>query len=527
MNGSRVRAATLAAAVGLAILPAVAAAHPLGNFTINHYAGLRISVDRVAVDLVIDEAEIPTFQERQRIDTDADGTVTAGEVEAERAAMCGRIAQDIHLAADGTTVPLRPVAGGLSFPAGAGGLPTMRTVCEFDGSLARPVLAAASLTFTDGTFSERIGWREIVVDGDGVTPQATTAPGAMLRSVSRSGRLTRYPVDQLAQPLDDRSVAFDVQPGGPALAAWTAPDAQPLVGGATPGSLSPSGLAAVPNGVTEELSGLIHAGDLSPALLLGSLLVALGLGAAHALSPGHGKTIMAAYLMGTRGTARQAIGLGLTVTVSHTLGVLALAVITLGAASTLPPERLYPILGLVSGSLVVVIGANLLWQRLRPVLRGGAHDASADHGHEHGHDHGGGHEHGHTHGHGHDHGDGHAHGDAHSASSALSARRLFALGLSGGLVPSASALILLLGSIAAGRVAYGLVLVLAFGVGMAVVLGGVGLVLVQASRLVDRMPRLAASSTASRLWLGTQLVTAAFVVVLGLVLTTQAVGQVV
>jgi nickel/cobalt exporter len=530
-----VRLAGLLAIVALVLAPAAAAAHPLGNFTINHYAGLRIGADRIAVDLVIDEAEIPTFQDRQRIDRDGNGDVTPDELEAERTAVCPRLAADLRLDVGGSPLALKAIAAGLSFPPGAGGLSTMRVVCELSGALGELIVRPTEVRFEDRSFAARIGWRELAVLGDGTIARAV-GPVA-LREVTASGRLTSYPADQLAQPLDERSLAVSVAPGGAALAAWTAPDASPLSGAGSIGSTparAPSAvggatLAAVPGGVTEELAGLIDAGGLSPTVLLGSLLVAFGLGIAHALSPGHGKTIMAAYLVGSRGTARQAVGLGLSVTVAHTLGVLVLAVITLAAASTLPPERLYPILGAVSGGLVVMIGGSLLFQRLRALWSGRPHQNGHDRGHEHGteHAHGPSHEHdaAHAHSHGHSHGHDHSHGAADVAQS-LSWRRLFALGLSGGLVPSASALILLLGSIAAGRVAYGLVLVVTFGIGMAVVLGGVGLLLVQASRFAERLPGLTASPTFGRIWSAAQLLTAALVLGLGLVLTSQAIGQV-
>jgi ABC-type nickel/cobalt efflux system permease component RcnA len=242
---------------------------------------------------------------------------------------------------------------------------------------------------------------------------------------------------------------------------------------------------------------------------------------------------MAAYLVGTRGTARHAVGLGLTVTVSHTLGVMALAAVTLLAANVLPPERLYPVLGVASGGLVIAIGGSLLLSRLRAVRASrraaGAHALAHAAGHEHEHEHEDEHEREHgradrptgaegVHSHG-----GRAHSHLPPAGTSLSWRSLFTLGLAGGLVPSASALILLLGSIAAGRVAYGIVLVVGFGIGMAVVLGGVGLALVRASHLVERLPR---SRTLGRLGGAVQLGTAGLVMVLGVFLTSQALTQV-
>jgi nickel/cobalt transporter (NicO) family protein len=516
------RAAAVAVAA-LALLPAAASAHPLGNFTINHFAGIRVGADRILLDVVIDRAEIPAFQERQRIDTDGDGTVSPAETEAERQVACQALANQLSLSAGGASLPLSVQEAGLSFPPGAGGLVTMRLVCEYAAALATPASAGTEISFADRSFAERIGWREILLEGDGVNlagVPAATAPGGV------SQRLTVYPTNLLTQPLDMRSASVLAAPGGPSLPAWAAPDASPLATGSTTqagsAALPASALAAVPGGVAPELAGIIDAGGLQPGLLLLSLLLAVGLGAVHALSPGHGKTIMAAYLVGTRGTARHALGLGLTVTVSHTLGVLALAGVTLLAADLLPPDRLYPILGVASGGLVVLIGGSLLWNRLRVVIverrRARAHDLAHAHGAAHGHEHERDHasEHGQN-GHGHDHDHGHSHAPA--PGTAISWRSLFALGLSGGLVPSASALILLLGSISAGRIGYGIVLVVAFGLGMAIVLGGVGLALVRASRLVDRLPR---RWSFGRFAGAIQLATAGLVVVLGLVLTSQA-----
>jgi nickel/cobalt exporter len=514
------------AVVGAIALPAVALAHPLGNFTINHFAGLRVAPDRISLDVVIDRAEIPAFQEQQRLDVNGDGTLAPAELDGQREAACQALAADLHLAVGGADVIPSVVAAGLTLPPGAGGLSTMRLVCEYEASLATPIAAGTLLAFEDRSFAERIGWREIVVVGDGVTfgGQATAAgdPAGV------SSRLTSYPKDLLTQPLDMRSIDVTATPGGPALPTWTAPDATALAGSAPVPAPAPAPapangpVAAVPGGIGEDLAALVDVQDLTPMAILVSLAIAFGLGIVHALSPGHGKTIMAAYLVGGRGSSRQAIGLGLAVTVSHTLGVLALAGITLAAASMLPPERLYPILGVVSGGLVVAIGGSLLWSRLRVALGQRAARHGLDHQHSHSHPDGREHHHPHLHPHPHP----HPHDQAHDAS--ISWRGLLALGLSGGLVPSASALILLLGSIAAGRVAYGLVLVLGFGLGMAVVLAGIGLLLVHARRLVERRLAGGRASVAGlrRLVVPAQLVTACLVIALGVVLTGQALTQV-
>lgn len=553
----------LLAGVLLLAAPAAALGHPLGNFTINHYAGLRISPRDVAVDVVLDFAEIPTFQERQRIDTDGDGTVSPAEAEAERSAACGRLAPSLTLTADGTPLRLSATAAGLGFQPGAAGLLTMRLVCEYVAPLATPLGSGAIVAFADASYAERIGWREVTAVGDGTTLATSAAAGYGLPpATSVSGRLTHYPADLLSQPLDVRSVSFAVSPGGAAAAPWSAPDAAPLAGapstvrdavdagaGATASAADPA-LArlagAIPGG--ERIGDLLGGRDLSLPLVGLALAVAVVLGAAHAISPGHGKTVMAAYLVGSRGSARHAVALGLVVTVSHTLGVLGLAAVTMAASTLLPPERLYPVLGVASGSIVVAIGLWLVVGRWRAWTASRAHAHDDGHGHDsaddraaaHAHEHA--HEHRHEHRHepaqereaphmpvvvaeagAHRHGLGPAHRHAPAYGSRLTWRGLFSLGLAGGLVPSASALLLLLGSLSAGRPALGLLLVVGFGAGMAVVLSGVGLALVYASRLVERLP---ATPTLGRLAGLVPTATAVAVLALGLVLTGGALHQV-
>jgi nickel/cobalt transporter (NicO) family protein len=540
----RLLGAAAFALVAVLCSPAVALAHPLGNFTINHYAGLRVSPSAIGLDVVIDEAELPTFTERQRLDTDGDGSVSDEEIEAERLVACARLAGSLHLTVDGTVEPLVAFAAGIAMPPGAAGLSTMRTVCEYTAPIAG-LENGVTVTFQDGSFAQRIGWREIRVLGDGVTLSDGRAIGADGSRSSAdlsvdlgSGRLTAYPASMIAHPPAVTGVTFRVQAGGPALPLFLAPDASPLPGVAHPSapaaasstSPAPAGIGsvnlpegsaapvlaalpgsagapagAVPGGVQDQIAGLLETKDLSPLALIGSLLLAAGLGAIHAISPGHGKTVMAAYLVGSRGSARHAAGLGLTVTVSHTIGVLALALVALFAAQVIPPERLYPILGVVSGATVVGIGCWLVVGRVRILRRA---RSTGDPGHDHvvatapG---------------------VHIHGDirhTHVPTRAdLTWRSLFALGLAGGLVPSASALLLLLGSLAAGRAGYGLVLVIAFGAGMAMVLAGIGLALVYASRFIERLPR---SSSLGRAWDMVPLVAALVVVIAGLYLTSQS-----
>jgi ABC-type nickel/cobalt efflux system permease component RcnA len=574
------RRARIAAAVAGFVLsmavPALAMAHPLGNFTINHYAGIRVEPDRVILDIVIDQAEIPTFQEKLRIDTDSDGTVSDAETEAERIAACPVLGTTLSLAVAGRSLALVPAAAGLSFPAGAAGLQTMRLSCTYVAALAAPLAEGSAVEFKDGSHKDRLGWREVVVTGSGVTVSAGGLPS---RSVSN--RLTVYPQDLLSQPLDLRSVSVSVSPGGPVLPPFTAPDTSPLPNapllyptdgaGATestsPGAaVSPApgpgtqavtvGLGAVPGGVGGDIAGLLQTRDLTPVVLLGSLLAAMALGAGHALTPGHGKTLMGAYLVGTRGTALHAVALGLSVTVSHTLGILVLAAVIIGFRGVVSPETFNRVAPVASGLLVLGIGAWLVASQLRNRRRSARAAAIAEHGHElphpRDHDHPHPHQHGHELSHPHDHdqpdeperphphepeheepakhpdvdtGGFHSHGGArhsHLPPTGLSLgwRSLFVLGLAGGIIPSTNALIILLATIATGRAGYGLVLVVAFGLGMAVVLGGVGLGLVLAR---DRLDRLPSHSGLGRLATYAPMVAGIVVFALGIYLTTQAV----
>jgi len=289
---------------------------------------------------------------------------------------------------------------------------------------------------------------------------------------------------------------------------------------------------------------LISAPHVEPQVAALALLAALVLGALHALSPGHGKTIVGAYLIGSRGTARHAAFLGFTVTVTHTLGVFALGFATLFASRYIVPERLFPILSLISGLLVFGMGMILLAQRWRGArialaaaaptvyreiepqqhvgfrhrlyhggyVNGHAHAHGSfvaerhahDPGHAHFHDQGQDHHHdGHHHSHGpdadHDHslasglthshgGSVHSHLPPGSDGAQITWRSLLALGISGGLIPCPSAMVLLLAAVALNKTAYGLALVVAFSIGLALTLTVIGLAFLYA-RSKLRMPQ--------------------------------------
>jgi ABC-type nickel/cobalt efflux system permease component RcnA len=369
-----------------------------------------------------------------------------------------------------------------------------------------------------------------------------------LRSKGASARLTAYPTNLLTQALADAQVAIVATPGGPALPPFDIADASPLPGvglvatsntspvtGAGGGGTAPvvappavpATAAGVPGGVASgDLPSIFRSTDLSPLVLLVSILTAAALGAGHALTPGHGKTLMAAYLVGTRGTPLHAAGLGLSVTFSHTLGILVLAALVVGAEGILPPDLIVKSAPAVAAISIVAIGGWMLfsegrrrWRvRASEAAHARAHADAEAHEHDHEHDpetagdHGDHDSHEHTHG-------GVQHSHLPPAGTTISWRSLFVLGLAGGLIPSTSALLILLGSIAAGRPAFGFVLVVAFGLGMAVVLGGIGLALVLAR---GRLDRVESTSTLGRVTGYVPLVASCLVFGLGIYLTIQA-----
>jgi ABC-type nickel/cobalt efflux system permease component RcnA len=431
----------------------------------------------------------------------------------------------------------------------------MRTVCGFETSLAAPIDAATEIAFADHSFSERIGWREIVVEGSSVVV-APAAASDVVRSASPSSRLTAYPAELLTRAPSDARVTIVATPGGPALGSLDIPDADPVAGpaGANSAGPGPAEAASVPGGVTiDEIPAIFRSVDLTPVVLLVSLVTAAALGAGHALTPGHGKTLMAAYLVGSRGTPVHAAGLGLSVALSHTLGILVLAALVVGAQGVLPYDVVVTATPVIAALSIVAIGGWMLLTEGRRRWRARIAVAPAGHGRDHGleHDHDDDHDHAdarggdenHPHAHLHDHDLDHDHdhvphshdapapgvhshgGIRHSHlpadGSTISWRSLFILGLAGGLIPSASALLILLSSIAAGRPAFGFILVVAFGLGMALVMGGIGLALVLARGRLDRVDQ---STPLARASAYLPLVASFVVLGFGLFLTMQAVS---
>jgi nickel/cobalt exporter len=432
------RLAFLCAAFAALILPVAASAHPLGNFTVNRFSRIEVAGPRIYVHYVLDLAEIPTFQ--------------AGKIDAHVYAR--RIARGARLTVNGRRVRLVPVETALAQPAGAGGLKTTR----FEAVLRGPVLTGRSeIEYRDTNYANRIGWKEVLV---GSVP-------------SQSHELRAYPQDLLSSPLSVTTGRASVVPG-------TVPGTGPHV---TRGA----GLQAPDRAADSGFAALVGRDRLGFWVIVASLGAALFWGMAHALSPGHGKTIVAAYLVGQRGTPRHAALLGLVVTATHTIGVFALGAVTLLLSRFIVPDQLYPWLNLVSGVLVVLIGASVLRARLlhrRAHARGHHHDHHHDHEHD------------------------------------LSRRSLVAVGVSGGLLPCPSALVVLLAAISLHRVAFGMLLVVAFSVGLALTITGIGLAAVLARGAFRRL------SFEGRVVSLVPTASALVIVAAGLVMTLHALPQV-
>jgi nickel/cobalt exporter len=492
-------------------LPAGAAqvsapAHPLGNATTNQYVGLRIEADRIAIDYVLDLAELTTYRTCQEELHRACEPGSRG-TPAEATRLCTPIASDLQTTVDQRRLRLSVDRAQLAFLAGVAGLSTARLECGL--SAPTSIAAGDRIHLDNDAYPGSIGWREVAATSGGLSLAASDVP-----ATSASVRLTRYPTDLLSSPPDARTA--DVVAGQPTSAAASGRQAAgppaPPVGergqdGAT--GIAPRGLDRLSVAYTD----LVSRHELTLWFGAAALVVALLLGGLHAIAPGHGKTIMAAYLVSARGTARQAATIGLTVATTHTAGVLGLA--TLLTVASVAPERIYPWLGALSGVLLLIVGATLMVSALR---RAGA----GNHGHSHDHGHPAGHHHDHHHHHGQDRPGGQRHGSPEHLSPPKR-RTLIGMGVIGGLVPSPSALLVLLGGIALGRPWFGFLLVVAYGLGLAATLTGIGLALargaalLRAAQATNRMARLLPKIAATL-----PVITAGLVVLVGLTALAKA-----
>jgi nickel/cobalt transporter (NicO) family protein len=485
----------------------------LGNFTINQYCGLTLSNNDAAVHYVVVFGQLPALRELHLADANGDGVTSQLERDTYVGRLAPGLADGLNLEVDGVSVPLRATHWTSSLPTEQGGF-SLRLDVDFAATL--PTAARGStrkIHFSNQNYAARMGWHEIVVQ---------SAPGLSVfdtnaYSTSLTGGLANA-LQSLPStgPLEERSVHLSLVEGGAPSGAVILAARPGVMAPAIQTSKSVNTNAPGAGGVTEaawiagetrNLVDAISSPHLGPRIAILAFLGAMLLGAVHALSPGHGKTIVGAYLIGSRGTPRHAVFLGSTVTITHTLGVFVLGFATLYASRFIVPERLFPILSMLSAVLVLGMGVLLLVQRTRAAYRaptritkvpavfhpvmaaaGPASGRGLIFAHAHGNDHG------HSHaGTMHSHGGGamHSHLPPGASGEKVTWRSLLTLGISGGLVPCPSAMVLLLAAVALNKTAYGMLLVVAFSVGLAITLTAVGLAFLYARNRFHK-PRLGA-----------------------------------
>ena len=432
-------------------------AHPLGDFSVNQYSRLEVEGKQIKLRQVLDLAEIPTFQEQAAIDSDKNGTLEQTELDAYAERITPQILANLFLTVNSQPLALRSESTEVQMESGAGSLPTLKIKWNLLADLPK-IETTNQVRFENKNYLERIGWNEIIINRVGsVNVFDSTAFGSSI-----TDELKAYPQETLDASLAERSASFSFSNGA-------IPENARLLQ-----NRDGHQNVAVQR---DRLAELIDVPEITFPVVVFGLLLAFGLGAMHALSPGHGKAVVGAYLVGSRGTPKHAAFLGLTVTITHTLGVFALGIITLFASKYILPERLMPFLSFVSGLLVLYIGLTMFKSRLFAAMgwenaghhHHGAHSPD-DHSHEdatqHSHD-------AFTHTH-----DGHTH--SHLPPENVSWKNLLALGISGGLLPCPSALVLMLSAINLNRVGYGLLLTLVFSFGLAATLTAVGLLFLYA-----------------------------------------------
>ena len=534
MHARRIALVLLAAAL---LLPQMAVAHPMGNFSVNHYSKIDLLNDRIEIRYFIDLAEIPAFQELQQGGIKAD--VNDSAVTRFVAVRGEELGRGLELTLDGARLDLRMVSSGVIFPPGAGGLPTMKVGFVYEAPIPAGLdRTRINLHYADSNYPGHSGWKEIVAGSALAGIRKNTAP-----TTDRSAELSHYPTDLLNSPPQDLEASIEfalpalvgsaatektktllaaeqkapvvktgIAPAIHAAAIGVKPHinataTHPPQSGSEPAQASlsqPIQLSANRQQTPRnKFTELISAQSLSFWFLLTAAIIAIGLGALHALEPGHGKTIVAAYLVGSRGTARHAFLLGLIVTVSHTAGVFALGAITLYASRYIVPERLYPWLGALSGITIAALGGYMLLRRLTGM--------ASDHSHAPG--------------------SNQAHWNpfnrrANSQDEApleiapvkrVSLAQLFTLGITGGIIPCPAALVVLLSAFALHRIALGFFLIVAFSVGLAAVLIAFGMAMVYAGRVVARFK---IDGPLTRRWLPAA--SSAFIALLGVALAIQS-----
>lgn len=416
-----------------------ASAHPLGNFTINHLTILKVSPSRLHIRYVLDIAEIPTFQ----IMSQASGRWSEARMEQWAHDERGLVVAGLHVNADGRALTLESNRDSARTRPGAGGLPLLYWVGEFTAVIPRET---RSIDVTDVVYGDRrIGWKDIVV----------------LPAREPTHELQRYPSALIGTPRRIDHVTFELSRGS-AVHIVSLEDAAPDVNGSV--SLVRS----------NALSDMFSNANRTPLFIVLTVLVAFGLGALHAIEPGHGKALLAFTLVGSRATARQAVVLAASLTFAHTIGVFVLGFVLFFAAG-FASESIYGWITLLSGVAVAVIGARNLGRYVH--ARFGHITTVHEHHHQvpaHDHHHGGGKE-------------GHVH--VIPGSGPIDFRAAVVAAMSGGVAPCPAAIVVMLASLRLHQLGYGMLLIVIFSMGLAAVLTALGLAVVHGSAFISRSRR--------------------------------------
>jgi ABC-type nickel/cobalt efflux system permease component RcnA len=480
----------------LALCASSAIAHPMGNFSVSRYMRFAASGAELRMTYALDLAEIPTFELTHQWGLD---NPSIADIEKRAALEMRNWAGALEIEVNGKRIAPSVNSVRATATDGAGAMPVVLITARLTAPLPSD---AVRLVYRDPNFADRSGWKEVVLDRS--AGREIVAARGTAADVSKA--LTAYPTDPAYAPPQRTSAEIE-------WAALETP-AAPRVADPEP----PSGLVVAPKPAPagtvakgDFLSTLLSREEIPTHLALLGLAVAFGIGAMHAMSPGHGKTLMAAYLVGTRGTMKHAAILGGTVTFTHTVSVFLLGLATLFLSKYFLPEKIVPWLGAVSGAMIVAVGLSLFRRRLA-LLRG---KPAAAHTHSHSH---GGIVHRHDHEHGHDDGGGHHH--HHLPEGGITLGSLVALGVSGGLAPCPSALVILLSAIAIGRTGLGMLLLVAFSLGLASVLIAVGAIVLYAKHLIPSSASIAQGRVAKLV----PVASAAVIVAIGVVMTGASIG---
>jgi len=486
-----IRIAGLIAATVFATASA-AFAHPLGNFTVNHLSRITVDGETLHVRYVLDLAEIPAFALDRSLDSR--GAPSHDALARWAASHAATVAPQLEVVVDGRSLALVPAGSTARSRPGAGGLPTLYITASYTAALAP---GPHRITYRDTTEPGRLGWKDVVA---GATHEPT-------------GELRAYPSALVGSPRDRTTLAADVDAAGRITV-------DPVNGE------QPAAPASPALGRMNALSDVLAKGAGDPLVVFGALLLAIALGALHALEPGHGKTLLAVSLVGARATTRQAIVLAAALTVAHTAGVLLLGAIVLAATRWIVPEQIYPWITLGSGIFVTLIGARAVAREVRrrlPVAHAHVHAHPHAHPHAHDHFHLPGEEHHahvpHTHELAHDHDalDDEAHARSHAipGTAPMTFRTAVLAAASGNIAPCPAALVVLLAAIALHQVGYGLALIVAFSLGLAAVLTVLGVAVVRSAAWLVARPRF------DRVARVAPLVTACVIALVGAIMVAQ------